>query len=190
MKSFTVGLSGVESAVTIVERYSCVLSTFMNNAFFPHDEKLVMKMNHFIELSSHCWLMQFSAYHPSHKDELIPALVTVVVNANAAKTEYEFTPFYIMSTPEAGCYEIKVFETETIFDHLVHKVTPAFDCCIDNRSSPLSARIVFKFFIFYKNDPRGQIVTSAEMPFHVDYLIQDEDQLHWSPIRQEFLANI
>lgn len=186
MKTLELNIFGMRSAIQVIEKHIKTLSIFMNSAWFPHDDHLILKMAHSVELSNYSWLVQFAGYHPNHRDELIPCLVTVVVNSNEDRTKYEFRPVHVLSSAEAGSYEVKVFDTESIMGHFVHKVKPSFDCYIDLHSNPVSATVVFKFFIIYKNEA-GKIVTSAEMPFSVEYIIQGTDHVRWMPANYKSL---
>lgn len=186
MKTLELNIFGMGSAVQVIEKHIRLLSIFMNSAWFSDDESLIMKMTHAVELSEYSWLVQFAGYHPNHRDELIPCLITVVVNANREKTKYQFCPVHLVSSAQAGSYEVKVYDTENMMGHFVHKVKPSFDCYIDLHSKPVSATIVFKFFIIYKNE-FGKMVTNAEMPFFADYIIQGTDHVRWMPAQDKSL---
>lgn len=186
MKTLEINIFGTGSIIEVIEKHMKLLSILMNSAWFPKDDSLIIKMTHSLELSEYSWLVQFACYNPNHKEEIVPCLITIVANANESKTKYEFCPVHIMFSAEAGSYEVKVFDTENIMGHLVHKVKPSFDCYLDFHSEPVSAKIIFKFFIIYKNE-FGKILVTAEMPFYVDYLIRGTDNMRWLPANDKSL---
>ena len=169
------------NALEIVNRYSPLVSIYANNAWFPYDDKLEIEVTHSLELNKNSWLIQFLARKNGAPQDSVPGLVTAVVNMppDNSKT-FEFVPVHVLSLEAGGFYEVKVFDTECFMEHEIHSVIPSFDCIIDTHSTPLSAKVIIKLFIQYKNDC-GKIVARAEMPFHIGQIVLGINGLNWWP---------
>jgi hypothetical protein len=166
----------------VVDNYSYLISAFANQAWFPHDGDLEIKVTQVLELSQRTSLLvQFTAHDPQNQDELLPCLVTALINRAPNQSDtFEFIPIHILGKAEAGFWEVRVFDTEAIMEDSVHSVTPAFDFFIDTHSRPLSAKVLVKFFVRYKKD-NGQIATRFEMVLDIPYLLKDLNGPMWRP---------
>ncbi len=169
------------TGLEIIDRYSHLVSIFANNAWFPSDDNLEIKLTHSLELSPVSWLVQFLAHNQRSKDEVMPGLVTAIINTDALHpTVFEFLPIHVIDTAKAGFYEVKIFDTENIIGHSVYGVIPAFDCIVETHTRPVCANIVIKLFIQYLNDA-GDIISRVEMPLEVSSIIQGTNGLNWWP---------
>jgi hypothetical protein len=181
MKTFEMIVPSAQNGLEIIDRYSHLVSIFANNAWFPHDDNLEIKLTHSLELSPVSWLVQLSAHNQCTKNEIMPGLVTVIINTDSSHPNvFEFLPIHVIDTAKAGFYEVKIFDTETIIGHPVYGVIPAFDCIIEKHTRSVCANVIIKLFIQYLNNAR-KIISRVEMPLEVSSIIQGANGLNWWP---------
>lgn len=181
MKTFETHCHGAQNAVDLISKNLPLISTRINSTWFPVENQINFLMNHSIEPSPFSWLVQFSGREDNHQTDLIPCVITVLINGcSSLPGTFEFIPVHVLRQADLGFIETKVYDTENILDHDVHDVIPAFDCVIDKYSDPISAKVIIKLFIQYKND-KGKIACRAEMPFDISYIIQGTNNLNWWP---------
>jgi hypothetical protein len=183
MKTFEMNVPGAKNALEVIEEYFHIVSVSANKAWFEVEEKMDLTLTSGVELSPVSWLVQFMLNSQVAKTELVPCLVTALINTTSKMPGiFQFVPIHIVRKSLLGFYDVKVYDTECMIERDVKGVVPSFDLYFDEQAIPMTAKVVLKFLINYEVI-RDRPSPNVEMPFNVSYIFQDCNGENWWPLQ-------
>ena len=174
---------GAKSAVEVINQYLFMISVSANKAWFEVEEEMDLTLNYSVELSPVSWLVQFTLNSPVVKTELVPCLVTALINTTSSLPgTFQFVPIHTVRKSELGFYDVRVIDTECMIEREVRNVVPSFDLYFDEEATPMTAKVVPKLMIDYEI-VRGRPSPNVEMTLDISYIYQDPNGENWWPFQ-------
>lgn len=183
MKTFEMNVPGAKNALEVIREYFHVVSVSANKAWFEVEEEMDLTLTYCVEFSPVSWVVQFMLNSPVAKTELVPCLVTALINTSSSLPgTFKFVPIHTVRKSQLGFYDVKVYDTECMIEREVKGVVPSFDLYFDEQAVPMVAKVVPKLLIDYEV-VRGRPSPNVEMTLDISYIYQDPNGENWWPLQ-------
>jgi len=177
METFTINISGYTNPRELIQKHLPIVSQLVKNYWFANRQKLAISDFKCEEVGQYSWLVQFTIPNENCSYDLVPSIVTAVVNASPDYEIYYFIPFNHVCMAKSALYESWILDTADKIGFEVVETVPSFDYLFEDREHSLII-VATKLFLLNGIGLRNATRTK-DMPLRKFRLSKLENGLDW-----------